>query len=43
MRYPGHVDIILSLKESGFFSETPIDVDGIKIAPIKSNITDIVQ
>lgn len=35
MRYPGHVDIILSLKESGFFSETPIDVNGIRIAPLK--------
>jgi saccharopine dehydrogenase-like NADP-dependent oxidoreductase len=35
MRYPGHVDIILSLKESGFFSETPIDVNGTKIAPLK--------
>lgn len=40
MRYPGHVDIIISLKESGFFSEEPIDVnlsDGyrIKISPLK--------
>lgn len=35
LRYPGHVDIILSLKESGFFSERPIDIDGIKIAPLK--------
>jgi lysine 6-dehydrogenase len=35
MRYPGHVDIILSLKESGFFSEEPIDINGTKIAPIK--------
>ena len=35
MRYPGHVDIIISLKESGFFSETPIDINGTKIAPIK--------
>jgi len=35
MRYPGHVDIIISLKESGFFSEAPIDVNGTKIAPIK--------
>jgi saccharopine dehydrogenase-like NADP-dependent oxidoreductase len=35
LRYPGHVDIILSLKESGFFSETPIDINGIKIAPLK--------
>ena len=40
MRYPGHVDIIISLKESGFFSETPVDVNGpdgyrVKVAPIK--------
>jgi lysine 6-dehydrogenase len=35
MRYPGHVDIILSLKESGFFNEDTIDVNGTKIAPIK--------
>jgi lysine 6-dehydrogenase len=35
MRYPGHVDIIKSLKESNFFSDTPIDVDGVKISPHK--------
>src|SRR6186997_1192390 len=35
MRYPGHVDIIISLKESGFFDETPIDINGTKVAPIK--------
>jgi len=35
MRYPGHVDIIISLKESGFFNETPIDIDGAKISPLK--------
>lgn len=35
MRYPGHVDIIISLKESGFFNETPIDINGIKISPLK--------
>ena len=35
MRYPGHVDIILSLKESGFFNEEPIDINGTKIAPLK--------
>ena len=40
MRYPGHVDIIVSLKESGFFSETPIDVNGpdgyrVKVSPLK--------
>lgn len=35
MRYPGHVDIIVSLKESGFFSDTPIDVNGTKVSPLK--------
>ena len=35
MRYPGHVDIIISLKESGFFNETPIDIEGSKISPLK--------
>ena len=42
MRYPGHVDIIISLKESGFFSETPIDVNGTKISPIKSYLSNFV-
>ena len=35
LRYPGHVDIIISLKESGFFNETPIEVNGVKISPLK--------
>ena len=35
LRYPGHVDIIISLKESGFFNEAPIDVNGSKISPLK--------
>lgn len=35
MRYPGHVDIIISLKESGFFSEKTIEVNGIQVSPLK--------
>lgn len=35
LRYPGHVDIIISLKESGFFSEKTIEVNGVKISPLK--------
>jgi lysine 6-dehydrogenase len=35
LRYPGHVDIIISLKESGFFNETPIAVNGVRISPLK--------
>jgi saccharopine dehydrogenase-like NADP-dependent oxidoreductase len=35
LRYPGHVDIITSLKESGFFNEEAIDVNGVKVSPLK--------
>ena len=35
LRYPGHVDIIISLKESGFFSENLIDVNEIKVSPLQ--------
>src|SRR6187399_117584 len=35
MRYPGHVDIIISLKESNFFSEKPIEVNGVEVSPLK--------
>jgi len=35
LRYPGHVDIIVSLKESNFFSEKPIDVNGVKVSPLQ--------
>ncbi|HLF46412.1 MAG TPA: saccharopine dehydrogenase C-terminal domain-containing protein, partial [Chitinophagaceae bacterium] len=35
LRYPGHVDIIISLKESGFFNGEAIDINGIKISPLK--------
>ncbi|HWR32725.1 MAG TPA: saccharopine dehydrogenase C-terminal domain-containing protein [Chitinophagaceae bacterium] len=34
LRYPGHVDIIISLKESNFFSEKEIEVNGIKVSPL---------
>jgi len=35
LRYPGHVDIIISLKESNFFSEELIEVNGVKVSPLK--------
>jgi saccharopine dehydrogenase-like NADP-dependent oxidoreductase len=35
LRYPGHVDIIISLKESGFFSENLIDINEIKVSPLQ--------
>ena len=34
LRYPGHVNLIIALKESGFLSETPVMVDGQKIVPL---------
>ncbi len=34
LRYPGHVEYIMALKESGFFSEQEIDLGGKKIRPL---------
>lgn len=34
LRYPGHVEYIKVLKESGFFDETEIQVKGTKISPL---------
>lgn len=35
LRYPGHVEYVRVLKESGFFSETPVDVKGTSITPLE--------
>jgi saccharopine dehydrogenase-like NADP-dependent oxidoreductase len=35
LRYPGHVDIIISLKESGFFNENLIDIKDSKVSPLE--------
>ncbi len=34
LRYPGHVEYVKVLKESGFFSEEKVEVNGIQISPI---------
>ncbi len=34
LRYPGHIEKIQVLRESGFFSEKEVDVNGVKIKPI---------
>jgi saccharopine dehydrogenase-like NADP-dependent oxidoreductase len=34
MRYPGHAERMRVLRETGFFSETPIDIDGASVRPI---------
>jgi saccharopine dehydrogenase-like NADP-dependent oxidoreductase len=35
LRFPGHIGLIQSLKQAGFFNEEAIDVNGIKISPLK--------
>lgn len=35
LRYPGHVEYIKVLKESGFFNSDKIDIDGANISPLE--------
>jgi saccharopine dehydrogenase-like NADP-dependent oxidoreductase len=35
LRYPGHVDQIIALREAGFFSEEPMMVNGHEITPMQ--------
>lgn len=35
LRYPGHVQLIIALKEAGFFSEEPMEVAGTSITPLQ--------
>ncbi|MBV9962332.1 MAG: saccharopine dehydrogenase NADP-binding domain-containing protein [Parafilimonas sp.] len=35
LRYPGHIDLIIALKESGFFNEEKINVNGNEISPLQ--------
>lgn len=34
LRYPGHVEYVKVLKESGFFNETEININGTNISPL---------
>ena len=34
LRYPGHVEIIRALKQSGFFSPDKININGVSISPL---------
>lgn len=34
LRYPGHIEKMALLRECGFFSEVPVDVDGVQIKPL---------
>ncbi len=35
LRYPGHVDLIIALKQTGFFNEEKINIDGKEISPLQ--------
>ncbi len=35
LRYPGYAEKIRMLRETGFFDENPIDIEGIKIKPLE--------
>ncbi|NJO25529.1 MAG: saccharopine dehydrogenase [Bacteroidia bacterium] len=35
LRHPGHIDLVVSLKQAGFFESNPVDVNGIKISPLE--------
>jgi lysine 6-dehydrogenase len=35
LRYPGHVELIIALKQAGFFDENEIEISGTKISPRK--------
>lgn len=34
LRYPGHIDLMRAMRETGLFSETPIDVRGVQVRPL---------
>jgi saccharopine dehydrogenase-like NADP-dependent oxidoreductase len=35
LRYPGHIDLIIALKESGFFDAEKVNIDGNEISPLQ--------
>lgn len=35
LRFPGHIELILSLKQAGFFNENEMDFNGNKISPLQ--------
>lgn len=34
LRYPGHAEKMRALREAGFFSPEPVEVDGVEVAPL---------
>jgi saccharopine dehydrogenase-like NADP-dependent oxidoreductase len=35
LRYPIHVEFVIALKQAGFFDEKEIEIDGVKISPLR--------
>lgn len=35
LRYPGHIDIVIALKQAGFFETSPIDIKSTAISPLE--------
>ncbi|HEV8283990.1 MAG TPA: saccharopine dehydrogenase C-terminal domain-containing protein [Chitinophagaceae bacterium] len=35
LRYPGHIELIIALKQAGFFNEQEIEINGVKVSPLK--------
>ncbi|MBS4042609.1 MAG: saccharopine dehydrogenase NADP-binding domain-containing protein [Chitinophagaceae bacterium] len=35
LRYPGHVELIIALKDAGFFNKKTININGIEISPLE--------
>ena len=35
LRYPGHIEMIVSLMQTGFFDEKEIEIHGVKISPLE--------
>ncbi|HAW95371.1 MAG: saccharopine dehydrogenase [Phycisphaerae bacterium] len=33
MRYPGHIDLVRAMRDTGLFDEEPIEVDGVMVRP----------
>lgn len=35
LRYPGHIDLIIALKQAGFFDTTPLQVGEVSVSPLE--------
>lgn len=34
LRYPGHIDLMRAMRETGLFSKEPVEVDGVMVTPL---------